>query len=256
MLNIVKKKENQMVIVINYNSQDDKIKSNVKSITNKIVESNYGTFVDIGSQMNLFMQPIPSLDFTILVKRIHEAVSKDSKNIIIDGFILSQFLNAFDDFQKIFINETINSLGRIDVFIQTSVDDIPIALTSKYAVKFDVDVDFFIDFEKRLKSEVEKIESETILPLINAIDACGYYLGTCDVIKNINNAELVVISGSSGQKISYEEFIDWLLSKWDYGKLKIANISDLNLDRYVFVRQHHPVEFILKKIFKKQKKNI
>ena len=67
-----------------------------------------------------------------------------------------------------------------------------------------------------------------------------------DDIKNSDiPIKLIVLPGNSGQKIAYYEYVEWILKT---NKLNPSSLFDSNDNKFIFVRQHHPFEAILKQL--------
>lgn len=234
-----------MITVVNYKYEDNEA---VKRLINKMSETKFGIFVDIGniiSRNRIF----PTLEFAALQKTLLEETIKN-KNIIVDGRDLESIFHNLDFFQKDFILKTIDSFGRIDI----CVGNVDYNISNNDTIVYMNENDFYIDFEKKYIEKVKWFDVNSVQNIIKIVSAEGFYLGSCKI--NINNAsssvskfKLVKFSGNPGQPISYDEYIKWILSNWDFKKIQEKGYAEMNLDKFIFVRQHHPIEFLLKKYF-------
>ena len=127
------------------------------------------------------------------------------------------------------------------------------ALVDSKTIAFNPDKDFYVDLLAKLKPLVKKISNDPLNQIVKSINAYGYYLGSTDSeklpIKIIRMGDY-----SSGQKISFEEYLKWHLKAYNFFKEISLEEAMEESKKYAFVRSKHPAEIMCKAIEKQQSK--
>ena len=235
-----------MLIVISY--EDSNIKEEAQRLINKLCEGDKNVFVDLTEKIATDSTAIPSLEFALLKNLFDTEIPAIEKNVVLDGNVLFTILDNFDDFQRDFLFKQMNALGHAIARLVTEPEEIDEPFSFTYVVG----KEFFIDFEKKLNKVMKKIEDSPLYKLLRGINAYGFYIGTC----NLDDPPTKIISfpGGAGQKISYDEYTNWVMSEtpvWEIERNKMECPEKGENEKYAYVRQHHPVELLAKKIAKK-----
>lgn len=235
-----------MLIIINYN--DSKFKEEARRLINKLCEDEQNVFIDLAEKINTNYESIPSLEFFTIKNLFDTEIPTLKKNAVLDGNVLFTAMDNFDDFQRDFLFKQMNALGHVTANLKEEA----VTNDDPFSFSYFVDKEFFIDFKKKLDPIVKKIEEAPLYKLLKGINAYGYYLGTCNL--NDPPTRAVILPGGAGQKISYEEYANWVMKEIPLNEIKTNEMECLERskdEKYVYVRQHHPVELIAKKIVKK-----
>lgn len=235
-----------MLIIVNYN--DSEFKEEAQRIINKLCEGDKNVFVDLTEKIDTNATAIPSLEFALLKNLFDTEIPAIDKNVVLDGSVLFAMMDNFDDFQRDFLSKQMNALGRVIARLVSELEENNEPFSFSYAVR----KEFFVDFEKKLNKIVKKVEESPLYKLLRGINAYGYYIGTCSM--DDPPTRTIVLPGGAGQKISYEEYANWAMSEtpvWEIEHNKMERPEKNEGEKYAYVRQHHPVELIAKKIVKK-----
>lgn len=230
-----------MLILIDYDNDIDN--TIVKQITNKICETYDCNFFDI-KKISENIKDIQSLKFITLKKILDSDFSEIGKNVVMDLFILNKFTSDFDIIQKEFINKLLETHGIINIFISDKkIEHKVINEDKKQTILFQVNKDFFVDLKEKIDLEITKLKNNPLYSFLNGINGYGFYIGNFDIKNSDIPIKLIVLPGNSGQKIAYYEYVEWILKT---NKLNPSSLFDSNDNKFIFVRQHHPFEAILK----------
>lgn len=238
-----------MLIIINYN--DSEFKEEAQRLINKLCEGDKNVFVDLTEKVATDSAAIPSLEFAVLKNLFDTEIPAIEKNVVLDGDVLFTMMDNFDDFQRDFLFKQMNALGHATARLvkEPEEDD------DEFGFLYFVGKEFYVDFEKKLNKIVKKVEESPLYKLLKGINAYGFYIGTC----NLNDPPTRIVSfpGGAGQKITYDEYANWVMSEtpiWEIERNKMESPEKKDDEKYAYVRQHHPVELLAKKIAKKGQK--
>ena len=235
-----------MLIIVNYDNSE--FKEEATRLINKICEDEKNVFVDLAERISTESTSIPSLEFALLKNLFDTEIPVLEKNVVLDGNILFTMIDNFDNFQCDFLFKQMNALGHVTAqLVKEQGED-----NDEFGFQYVVGKEFFVDFEKKLNKIVKKVEDSPLYKLLKGINAYGFYIGTCNIDDLPTRA--VILPGGAGQKISFEEYANWVmketpLKEIEENKMECPEKSEE--EKYAYVRQHHPVELIAKKIVKK-----
>ena len=237
-----------MLIVINY--EDSHFKDEAQRLINKLCEGDKNVFVDLTEKIATESTAIPSLEFALLKNLFDTEIPAIGKNVVLDGNVLFTMLDNFDDFQRDFLFKQMNALGHAIAYLVQEPEEID-ETEEPFTFSYVVGKEFYVDFEKKLNKIVKKIEDSPLYKLLKGINAYGFYIGTC----NLNDPPTRIVSfpGGAGQKISYDEYANWVMSEtpvWEIERNQMESPEKKNDEKYAYVRQRHPIELMAKKIVK------
>ena len=238
-----------MLIIVNY--ENSEFKEEAQRLINKLCEGDKNVFVDLTEKVATDSTAIPSLEFAVLKNLFDTEIPAIEKNVVLDGDVLFTMMDHFDDFQRDFLFKQMNTLGHATArLVKEPEED-----NDEFGFLYFVGKEFYVDFEKKLNKIVKKVEESPLYKLLRGINAYGYYIGTC----NLNDPPTRIVSfpGGAGQKITYDEYANWVMSEtpvWEIERNQMESPEKKDDEKYAYVRQHHPVELIAKKIVKKGQK--
>lgn len=151
------------------------------------------------------------------------------------------YLGISDSFYVSYLKKLAKAVGCINVI----VSDIP--YNDNDIIFFNPDKDFYIDLVAKVKPIVERISKDPLNQIVNSIDGLGYYLGSTDS-QNMPTKIIHLGEYSSGQKISFDEYLEWHLKTFKNFKTKNFLEALNETENYAFVRSRHSVELMCKAI--------
>ena len=239
-----------MVILVDYNNSKEK--ADARKIIDKICESYKCEFFDFEEKISYGDTSIPSLEFAMLKNVLDTDIPAIGTDVVIDNAVLQSIIDNFDDFQVGFVGKMLQSLGTVLISLYKNGDD-TILLDKETAFSFCMDSEFFVDLKKKLDKRIAYVKDGAFYKLLAGLGAYGFYIGTCDL--NNPPTKVIVLPGGAGQKISYGEYMNWVLSSMPLYEIERGNLKSLETagENFAFVRQHHPIELMAKKIVKEKK---
>lgn len=235
-----------MLIIVNYN--DLEFKEEARRLINKLCEDDKNVFLDLREKISLGSTAFPSLEFVALKNLFDTEIPELEKNVVLDGNDLFSIMEDFDDFQLDFLFKQINSLGHVTArLVKEPEED-----NDEFGFLYFVGKEFYVDFEKKLNKIVKKVEESPLYKLLKVIGAYGFYIGTCNV--EDLPTKIVVLPGSPGQKISFEEYANWVMKNESLADIvkNRKECPEKENEKYAYVRQHHTAEIIAKKLIKEK----
>lgn len=237
-----------MLIIINYN--DLEFKEEAQRLINKLCEKDKNVFIDLTEKIATDATHIPSLEFAVMKNLFDTEIPAIEKNVVLDGNELFTIMDSFDSFQLDFLFKQMNALGHVTAQLVKEPEE----NGDEFGFSYVVGKEFYVDFEKKLNKIIEKVEESPLYKLFKGINAYGFYIGTCNI--NDPPTKIIVFPGGAGQKISYEEYANWLLKEIPLKEIETTGLECPERqkdEKYAYVRQHHTVELIAKKLERKKK---
>lgn len=221
MLILVGKKEN-----IEYDS---------KKLAKKIAEDLPGfSMKDLWSELD---------DETLANDSIHFHAYKNlftgAKQNLVVSTSYWNYLGTTDVCYASYLKHLAKAIGCINVIVSN------IPYMDEDIVFFNPDKEFYIDLITKIKPRVEQISKDPLNQIVNSIDGLGYYLGSTDSQKTPSKFVHLEEFGS-GQKISFDEYLEWHLKTYKCFKDKTIAEAFKETENYAFVRSRHPTELMCK----------
>lgn len=241
-----------MVILVDYQNSGEK--EDARKIIDKICESYKCEFFDFEERISYGDASIPSLEFTMLKNALDTDIPAIESDVVIDNVVLQTIVGNFDDFQTDFIANMLQSLGTVLVVLHKDEDKNDVVVSDdKTSFSFCMDREFFVDLKKKLDKRMAYVKNGPFYKLLSGLKAYGFYIGTCDL--NNPPTKAIVLPGGAGHKITYDEYANWILATKPLYEIEREKLTSLEGDdeNFVFVRQHHPIELMAKKIVKEKK---
>ena len=238
---------------------------------NKLLENDvyrYVDLVEIGLEYSYNGKQNKYIDGSGIRFHILEKLFKDTvPEIIQSGHVpiiefkpLIDILDGLRSEESFFISMLLNTYSKVGVFCGSQYEyehfsnTFQVAFPDTEQLLYDGETTFFADVSAKLEELQKNYFAEEA---ISSIDGYGYFLKTTS-----DASKIEYLTGNIGSKISYEEFLQWIVEHRDSivqslvsngtDDLKARELSSIvesvMKDKLLFVRRRHPVEIILNQI--------
>lgn len=173
------------------------------------------------------------------LQKAFDSISNSEKELILMNFGWAKIL----DF-KLELSYILSLILPLDpIFVSSgnaiqTIENLHLGTKFRRSVEFDPSRNFIVDLKRGLEEQA-RLGSD-ISKIVSMFNAYGTYLSFSQDPKEVIRLK----AGAFGQRISYEEFIQTVLSD----KSKIQDLSST-----AFVREHNPVDLFIQKASKSKK---